>query len=60
MEIYGKGQYIRYNNPIQEMLKKAEGEMDEQARKKIYADLQKLIADDFVNVYYLSTRRSRR
>jgi peptide/nickel transport system substrate-binding protein len=53
IEIYGKANYyFRYNNPkFQEMLKKAEGEMDEQARKKIYADLQKLIADDFVNVY---------
>ena len=53
IEIYGKANYyFRYNNPkFQEMLKKAEEEMNEQTRKKIYADLQKLIADDFVNVY---------
>ena len=53
IEIYGKpNYYFRYNNPkFQEMLKKAEGEMNDQNRKKIYADLQKLLADDFVNVY---------
>ena len=53
IEIYGKANYyFRYSNPkFQEMLKKAEEEINEQTRKKIYADLQKLIADDFVNVY---------
>jgi peptide/nickel transport system substrate-binding protein len=53
IEIYGKANYyFRYSNPkIQEMLKKAEEEINEQNRKKIYADLQKLIADDFVNIY---------
>ena len=53
IEIYGKATYyFRYNNPkFQEMLKKAEEEINEQTRKKIYADLQKLIAYDFVNVY---------
>jgi len=53
IEIYGKpNYYFRYSNPkFQEMLKKAEEEINEQTRKKIYADIQKLIADDFVNVY---------
>jgi len=53
LEIYGKpNYYFRYQNPkFLEMLKKAEEEMNEQTRKRIYADLQKLIADDFVNVY---------
>ncbi len=53
IEIYGKANYyFRYSNPkFQETLKKAEEEINEQTRKKIYADLQKLIADDFVNVY---------
>ena len=44
--------YIRYNNPIfQELLRNAEGEMNEPARKKIYEAAQRLLADDFVNVY---------
>ena len=53
IEIYGKpNYYFRYSNPkFQEMLKKAEEEINEETRKKIYADIQKLIADDFVNVY---------
>ncbi len=53
IEIYGRPQYyFRYNNPkFQELMKKAEGEVKEGARKKIYADAQRLIADDFVNVY---------
>jgi len=53
IEIYGRpNYYFGYKNPgAQELLKKAEGEMNEQARKKIYADLQKLLADDFVNVF---------
>ena len=53
IEIYGKANYyFRYSNPkFQEMLKKAEEEINEQTRKKIYADIQKLIADDFVNVF---------
>jgi peptide/nickel transport system substrate-binding protein len=53
IEIYGKAAYyFRYDNPkFRELLKKAEEEINEQNRKKIYADLQKMIADDFVNVY---------
>ena len=53
IEIYGKANYyFRYHNPkVQELLKKAEEEMNDETRKKIYADLQKRIADDFVNVY---------
>jgi len=53
IEIYGKANYyFRYSNPkFQELLKKAEEEINEEIRKKIYADIQKLIADDFVNVY---------
>jgi peptide/nickel transport system substrate-binding protein len=53
IEIYGKANYyFRYHNPkFRELLKKAEEEMNDETRKKIYADLQRLIADDFVNVY---------
>lgn len=53
IEIYGRANYyFRYGNPtVREMLKKAEEEINEANRKKIYADLQKQIADDFVNVY---------
>jgi peptide/nickel transport system substrate-binding protein len=53
LEIYGKpNYYFRYHNPkFQELLQKAEEEMNDEMRKKIYADLQRLIADDFVNVY---------
>jgi peptide/nickel transport system substrate-binding protein len=53
IEIYGKANYyFRYRNPkFQELLKKAEEEINEETRRKIYAGIQKLIADDFVNVY---------
>ncbi|MCX5907670.1 MAG: ABC transporter substrate-binding protein [Deltaproteobacteria bacterium] len=53
IEIYGRpNYYFRYNNPrFQDLMKKAEAEMNEPARKKIYAEAQRMIADDFVNVY---------
>jgi peptide/nickel transport system substrate-binding protein len=53
IEIYARPTYyFRYNNPkFQELIKKAEGEMNEQARKKIYEEAQRMLADDFVNVY---------
>ena len=53
IEIYSRpNYYFRYNNPkFQELFKKAEEEMNEGARKKIYAQAQRLLADDFVNVY---------
>jgi peptide/nickel transport system substrate-binding protein len=53
IEIYGRpNYYFRYNNPkFQELLKKAEEEMNEQARKKIYEQDQRMLANDFVNVY---------
>ncbi len=53
IEIYGRpGYYFRYNNPkFLELLKKAEEEMNEQSRKKIYEQAQRMLADDFVNVY---------
>lgn len=53
IEIYGwPDYYFRYNNPkFQELMKKAEEEMNEQARKKLYAAAQRMIADDFVNAY---------
>jgi peptide/nickel transport system substrate-binding protein len=53
IEIYSRpNYYFRYNNPkFQELLKKAEEEMSEPARKKIYEQAQRLLADDFVNVY---------
>lgn len=53
IEIYGRpSYYFRYNNPrFQELMKKAEDEMNEQGRKKIYAAAQRMIADDFVNAY---------
>jgi peptide/nickel transport system substrate-binding protein len=53
LEIYGKpNYYFRYHSPkFQELLQKAEAEMSDEMRKKIYTDLQRLIADDFVNVY---------
>jgi len=53
IEIYSRPDYYyRYHNPkFQELMKKAEEEMNEQARKKIYAAAQRMIADDFVNVY---------
>jgi peptide/nickel transport system substrate-binding protein len=53
IEIYSRpGYYFRYNNPkFLELLKKAEEEMNEQARKKIYEQAQRMLADDFVNVY---------
>ena len=53
IEIYGRpNYYFRYNNPkFQELLKKAEEEMSEPARKKIYEQAQRMLADDFVNVY---------
>ncbi len=53
IEIYGRpNYYFRYNSPkFQELMKKAEEEMNEQAKKKIYEQAQRLLADDFVNVY---------
>jgi peptide/nickel transport system substrate-binding protein len=53
IEIYGRpAYYFRYNNPtFQELMKNAEGEMNEPARKKIYEAAQRVLADDFVNVY---------
>ena len=53
IEIYGRpGYYFRYNSPLfQALMKKADEEMNFQSRKKIYAQAQRLIADDFVNVY---------
>jgi peptide/nickel transport system substrate-binding protein len=53
IEIYGRpNYYFRYSNPkFQELLKKAEAEMSEPARKKIYEQAQRILADDFVNVY---------
>jgi len=53
IEIYSRPTYyFRYNNPtFQELIKNAEGEMNEQARKKIYEAAQRVLADDFVNVY---------
>ncbi len=53
LEIYGRpNYYFRYNNPkFQELLRKAEEEMSEPARKKLYEQAQRLLADDFVNVY---------
>ena len=53
IEIYGRpNYYFRYNSPkFQELMKKAEGEMNEQARKKNYEQAQRILADDFVNVY---------
>jgi len=53
IEIYGRANYyFRYSNPkFQELLKKAEAEMNEQARKKLYEQAQRILADDFVNVY---------
>jgi len=53
IEIYGRpNYYFRYNNPkFTELLKKAEGEMSEPARKKIYEQAQRMLADEFVNVY---------
>jgi len=53
IEIYSRpGYYFRYNNPtFQELMKNAEGEMREPVRKKIYEAAQRVLADDFVNVY---------
>ncbi|MBM4331770.1 MAG: ABC transporter substrate-binding protein [Deltaproteobacteria bacterium] len=53
IEIYGRPDYyFRYNNPkFQELMKRAEEEMKEEARKKIYAEAQRMLADDFVNAY---------
>ncbi len=53
IEIYGRpGYYFRYHNPkFKALMEKAEGEMKEAARKKIYGEAQRMIADDFVNVY---------
>ena len=53
IEIYSRpNYYFRYGNPkFLELIKKAEGEMNEQARKKIYEQAQRMLADDFVNVY---------
>jgi peptide/nickel transport system substrate-binding protein len=53
IEIYGRpNYYFRYNNPkFQELLRKAEEEMSEPARKKVYEQAQRMLADDFVNVY---------
>ena len=53
IEIYGRADYyFRYNNPtFRELMKNAEGEMNEAARKKIYEAAQRVLADDFVNVY---------
>jgi len=53
IEIYGRpNYYFRYANPaFQEVLKKAEGEMKEQARKKVYEQAQRMLADEFVNVF---------
>ncbi len=53
IEIYSRPTYyFRYNNPtFQELIKNAEGEMREPTRKKIYEAAQRLLADDFVNVY---------
>jgi peptide/nickel transport system substrate-binding protein len=53
IEIYGRpNYYFRYDNPkFREIMKKAEGEMEVKARKKIYEQAQRMLADDFVNVY---------
>lgn len=53
IEIYGRpNYYFRYTNPtFQQLLKKAEGEMKEQARKKLYEQAQRMLADEFVNVF---------
>ena len=53
IEIYGRpNYYFRYHNPnFQELIKKAEEEMSEPARKKIYEEAQRMLADDFVNAY---------
>ncbi len=53
IEIYGRpNYYFRYHNPkFQEVMQRAAREMDEPARKKIYEEAQRILADDFVNVY---------
>ncbi len=53
IEIYSRpNYYFRYNNPaFQDLIRKAEGEMNEQARKKIYEQAQRVLADDFANVF---------
>jgi len=53
IEIYSRPQYyFRYNNPkFQELIKRAEEEMNEPQRKKIYADAQRMIAEDAVNAF---------
>lgn len=53
IEIYARpNYYFRYHNPnFQELIKKAEEEMSEPARKKIYEEAQRMLADDFVNAY---------
>jgi peptide/nickel transport system substrate-binding protein len=53
IEIYGRANYyFRYTNPkFQELLKKAEAEMNEPARKKLYEAGPEDLADEFVNVY---------
>jgi peptide/nickel transport system substrate-binding protein len=53
IEIYSRpNYYFRYNNKkFQELMKKAEEEMNESARKKIYAEAQRMIAEDAVNAF---------
>ena len=53
IEIYGRPDYyFRYDNPtFRELMKNAEGQMNEPAREKIYEAAQRELADDFANVY---------
>jgi peptide/nickel transport system substrate-binding protein len=53
IEVYSRpNYYFRYSNPkFQELIKRAEAEMNEGARKKIYERAQRMLADEFVNVY---------
>jgi peptide/nickel transport system substrate-binding protein len=53
IEIYGWADYyFRYNNPkFQELMKKAEEEMNEKNRKETYGRIQMLLAEDFANVF---------
>lgn len=53
IEIYSRpNYYFRYNNKkFQELMKKAKEEMNERARKKIYTEAQRMIAEDAVNAF---------
>jgi peptide/nickel transport system substrate-binding protein len=53
IEIYSRPHYyFRYDNKkFQQLMKRAEGEMNESARKKIYGEAQRMIAEDAVNAF---------